>query len=94
MKTFQKKAGLKQDGKYGDQTHTALMAAIADNDVGQRTEPDPEPEQLSMTRVKIVCNSGTVATGNVSSTVRSNCNCGRGCSGSCSGSCNCANSNS
>lgn len=28
-----------------------------------------------------VCNSGTVATGNVSSTVRSNCNCGRGCSG-------------
>ena len=41
-----------------------------------------------------VCNSGTVATGNVSSTVRSNCNCGRGCSGSCSGSCNCANSNS
>ena len=41
-----------------------------------------------------VCNSGTVTTGNVSSTVRSNCNCGRGCSGSCSGSCNCANSNS
>ena len=41
-----------------------------------------------------VCNSGTVTTGNVSSAVRSSCNCGRGCSGSCSGSCNCANSNS
>ena len=48
------------DGKYGDQTHTALMAAVADNDVGQRTEPDPEPEQLSMMKVKIVCDNGTV----------------------------------
>ena len=60
MKAFQKKAGLKRDGKYGDQTHTALMAAVADNDVGQRTEPDQEPEQLSMTKVKIVCDNGTV----------------------------------
>lgn len=60
VKAFQKKAGLKQDGKYGDQTHTALMAAIADNDVEQRTEPDPEPEQLSMMKVKIVCDNGTV----------------------------------
>ena len=60
VKAFQKKAGLKQDGKYGDQTHTALMAAVADNDVGQRTEPDPEPEQSVGTKVKIVCNNGTV----------------------------------
>ena len=62
VKAFQKKTGLKQDGKYGDQTHTALMAAVADNDVGQRTEPDPEPEpeQPSGTKVKIVCDNGTV----------------------------------
>ena len=60
VKAFQKKAGLKQDGKYGDQTHTALMAAISDNDVGQQTEPTAEPEQLSGTKVKIVCSGGTV----------------------------------
>ena len=63
VKAFQKKTGLKQDGKYGDQTHTALMAAVADHDVGQQitTEPEPEPaEQLSGTKVKIVCDSGTV----------------------------------
>ncbi len=60
VKAFQKKAGLKQDGKYGDQTHTALMAAVADNDVGQRTDPDPEPEEPSDTKVRIVCSAGTV----------------------------------
>ena len=66
VKAFQKKTGLKQDGKYGDQTHTALMAAVADDDVGQQTDPDPEPEpepepgQSSGTKVKIVCDSGTV----------------------------------
>ena len=37
VKAFQKKAKLKQDGKYGDQPHEALMAAVADNDVGQQT---------------------------------------------------------
>lgn len=62
VKEFQKKAGLKQDGKYGDQTHAALMAAVADNDVVQQTqpEPEPEPEHPFGTKVKIVCNSGTV----------------------------------
>ena len=62
VKAFQKKAGLKQGGKYGDQSHAALMAAIADNDVGQQTQPEPEPEQEQPTgtKVKIVCNSGTV----------------------------------
>ena len=62
MKEFQKKAGLKQDGKYEDQTHAALMAAVADNDVVQQTqpEPEPEPEHPFGTKVKIVCNSGTV----------------------------------
>ncbi len=62
VKAFQKKAGLKQDGKYGNQTHATLMAAIADHDSGQKTEPDPEPEpeKPSGTTVKIVCNNGTV----------------------------------
>ena len=62
MKAFQKKAGLKQDGKYGDQTHAALMAAVADDDVGQRTEPDPEPEpeQSAGAKVKVACDNGTV----------------------------------
>ncbi len=47
VKAFQKKAGLKQDGLYGNLTHTALMAAIADNDVGQQamTESQPDSEQ-------------------------------------------------
>jgi uncharacterized protein YraI len=36
------------------------MAAVADNDVGQQTQPEPEPEQISMTKVKIVCDNGTV----------------------------------
>ena len=36
MKAFQKKAGLTQDGKYGDQTHAALMAAVAEDDAGQQ----------------------------------------------------------
>ena len=60
VKAFQKKAGLKQDGKYGDQTHAALMDAVADNDVGQQTEPEPEQEQPTVEKVKIVCGNGTV----------------------------------
>ena len=34
-------------GKYGDQTHAALMAAVAEDDAGQQamTETQPEPEQ-------------------------------------------------
>ena len=34
------------------------MAAVAEDDAGQQTQP--EPEQLTVARVKIVCNSGTV----------------------------------
>ena len=41
-KAFWKKAGLKQDGKYGHQTSAERMAALADHDVGQRNDPDPE----------------------------------------------------
>lgn len=60
VKTVVKERTWKQDGKYGDQTHTALMAAVADKDVGQQTQPEPEQEQPTGPRVKIVCNSGTV----------------------------------
>ena len=49
VKAFQKKAGIKQDGKYGDQTHAALMAAVAEDDAGQQamsdTQPTPDQEQ-------------------------------------------------
>ena len=49
-------------GYYVGGGYAALMAAVADNDVGRRTEPEPEPEPEDPTvaRVKIVCNSGTV----------------------------------
>ena len=38
------------------------MAAVADNDVGQKTEPEPEPEPepSAGNKVKIVCENGTV----------------------------------
>jgi hypothetical protein len=39
---FQEDEGLKQDGKYGDQTHAALMDAVADDDEGKK---DWEPEE-------------------------------------------------
>ena len=39
---FQEDEGLKQDGKYGDQTHAALMDAVADDDEGQNDKPDEE----------------------------------------------------
>ena len=49
VKSFQKKAGIKQDGKYGDQTHAALMAAVAVDDSEQQamaeTSPGSEQEQ-------------------------------------------------
>ena len=39
---FQEDEGLEQDGKYGDQTHAALMDAVADDDEGKQDEPVPE----------------------------------------------------
>lgn len=38
---FQKKAGIKADGKYGAETHEALMDAVADDDEGKK-EDEPE----------------------------------------------------
>ena len=68
VKAFQKKAGVKQDGKYGDQTHSALMAAVAEDDAGQqamtKTQPEPEQEQSvawqTTIRVKIKSSGGKV----------------------------------
>ena len=42
--------------------HISSQRIIADNDVGQQTqpEPEPEPEQPVGPKVKIVCSNGTV----------------------------------
>ena len=76
VKAFQKKAGIKQDGIYGDETHKALMGAVADDDAGkaaQSTSPDQpatepvetatetsRPVTTAPSKVVIVCSSGTV----------------------------------
>ena len=76
IKTFQKKTGIKQDGIYGDETHKALMGAVADDDAGkaaQSTTPDQpisepvegvtepsSPVTTGPSKVIIVCSSGTV----------------------------------
>lgn len=76
VKAFQKKAGIKQDGIYGDETHKALMGAVADDDAGkaaQSTSPDQpatepvetatetsSPVTTAPSKVVIVCSSGTV----------------------------------
>ena len=41
VKAFQKKADIKQDGIYGEETHKALMAAIADDDEGKKAQETP-----------------------------------------------------
>ena len=44
VKSFQKKAGVKVDGKYGDETHKALMDAVADDDEGKgNVDEDDQP---------------------------------------------------
>ena len=66
--SFQKKARIKEDGKYGSQSHAALMAAIAEKDAPQQTEPEepapsdpPQEEPVEPEKkVTIVCDSGTV----------------------------------
>ena len=65
MIAFQKKAGIKQDGKYGDQSHAALMVAIAEKDAPLQTDPAPadpvrgEPVATGK-KVVITCDGGTV----------------------------------
>lgn len=64
LKKFQKKAGIKQDGIYGSETHQALMDAVADDDEGKAdSSPDTEtPEEVtpSVKQVRIVCGNGSV----------------------------------
>ena len=54
VKTFQKKVGIKQDGIYGDETHKALMGAVADDDEGKKAQgevaeqPQDKPEEPSI----------------------------------------------
>ena len=40
VKAFQKKVGIKQDGIYGDETHKALMGAVADDDEGKKAQDE------------------------------------------------------
>ena len=62
LKKFQKKVGIKQDGIYGSETHTALMDAVADDDDGKEQPETEKPEvQTPATKqVRIVCASGSV----------------------------------
>ena len=61
LKKFQAKAGVKQDGVYGSETHKTLMDAVADHDAGKEpAEPDEPSEPSAARRVRIVCDSGTV----------------------------------
>lgn len=51
VKAFQKKAGIKQDGIYGPDTHTALMNAVSEKDSGTVAgleEVQPEPAQKTV----------------------------------------------
>ena len=61
LKKFQAKAGVKQDGVYGSDTHKALMDAVADHDAGKEPVEPAEPSEPSAARrVRIVCDGGTV----------------------------------
>ena len=72
VRAFQKKLRLKQDGLYGEETHKALMGAVADDDEGKKAQEPAveEPEQPTVDHqpddgvtgpmVTIVCGDGTV----------------------------------
>ena len=69
VRSFQKKLRLVQDGLYGEETHEALMGAVADDDEGKKAqEPvadlpvEDKPEQPADRApiVTIVCGNGTV----------------------------------
>lgn len=53
-----------QDGKYGSETHAALMDAVADDDEGRKdapeTDPAPETPVSAGQRVVIVSEGGKV----------------------------------
>jgi peptidoglycan hydrolase-like protein with peptidoglycan-binding domain len=64
VKAFQTSEGLEVDGKYGDKTHAALMAAVADDDEGKRDEPVeeetpiPAPEPGTGVRHVVIVSDG------------------------------------
>lgn len=69
LKAFQSKIGVKADGIYGTETHAALMAAVADQDEGQKPSEPVQPEDTAEApelpvvqpkKVVIVSTSGTV----------------------------------
>lgn len=74
VKSFQQKAEIKQDGKYGDQTHAALMAAVSDDDEGQlamseiQTDPEQELSVAGQTTIQVLIKSSggkvNIRTGN------------------------------
>ena len=63
-----------KEKKYGDQTHAALMSAVAENDAGQQammeTQPEPEQEQpvAGQTTIRVLIKSSggkvNIRTGN------------------------------
>ena len=59
VKAFQKIEGLEVDGKYGSLTHTALMAAVADDDEGRNDDAEHETA-LAPGKLVIVSEGGKV----------------------------------
>lgn len=74
VKLFQARYGLKQDGEYGEKTHKAMMAAIADaedTDKVHTEEPTAEPitetvieQPVKTAMVEITGNSVNIRNGN------------------------------
>ena len=63
VQAFRKKYGLAPSGTYDDQTHAALMAAVADDEDGKQAEPpatQPEPQRKAGTTVVISAQGGRV----------------------------------
>lgn len=61
VKAFQQNEGLVPDGKYGDETHAALMAAVADDDDGKpedEEKPPAEPAPTPSTRRAVIVSDG------------------------------------
>ena len=60
LTAFQKDHGVKTDGKYGEETHKALMDAVADDDEGKKIEATTVEEPLITTgpQVEIVASQG------------------------------------
>lgn len=63
IKTFQKKARVRQDGIYGSETHKALMDAVADDNNGKAPPEVDEPGTVTPAaeQVRIVCSNSSVS---------------------------------